>query len=276
MHPESLSFQSLRTFIFGSMFEIELLLRMVYVKELVVLFSWVYICPLNPGDDVWLLLLDECYCHLILVLTIWWCPLVESSIGLLGKGVCYNQRGGSEVKASACNTGDLGLIPGSGRSSGEGNGNPLQYSCLENPMGGGAWCATVHGVAKSWTWLSDLTNFLLRKLLAFTLLNFVSKAKLACYNRCLLASYFCIPVPYNKKNIFFFVLFCLVLEGLVGLRELFNFSFFSISSWGIGLDYYDIEWFALEINWDHSVIFEVAPKYCISDSFVDWELLQFF
>ena len=46
--------------------------------------------------------------------------------------------GGSEVKASACNVGDLGLIPGSGRSSGEGNGNPLQYSCLKNPMGGGA------------------------------------------------------------------------------------------------------------------------------------------
>ena len=46
--------------------------------------------------------------------------------------------GGSEVKASASNVGDLGSIPGSGRSPGEGNGNPLQYSCLENPMGGGA------------------------------------------------------------------------------------------------------------------------------------------
>ena len=46
--------------------------------------------------------------------------------------------GGSEVKASACNEGDLGSIPGSGRSPGEGNGNPLQYSCLENPMDGGA------------------------------------------------------------------------------------------------------------------------------------------
>ena len=45
----------------------------------------------------------------------------------------------SEVKASACNEGDLGSIPGSGRSPGEGNGNPLQYSCLENPMDGGAW-----------------------------------------------------------------------------------------------------------------------------------------
>ena len=46
---------------------------------------------------------------------------------------------------------DLGSIPGSGRSPGGGNGNPLQYSCLENPMDGGAWCAAVNGVAKSWT-----------------------------------------------------------------------------------------------------------------------------
>ena len=66
--------------------------------------------------------------------------------------------GGLEVKASASNAGDLGSIPGTGRSPGEGNGNPLQYSCLENPMDGGAWWATVHGVAKSWTRLSDLTN----------------------------------------------------------------------------------------------------------------------
>ena len=47
--------------------------------------------------------------------------------------------GGSEVKVSVCYTGELGSIPGSGRSPGEGNGNPLQYSCLENPMEGGAW-----------------------------------------------------------------------------------------------------------------------------------------
>ena len=53
--------------------------------------------------------------------------------------------------ANAGNTGDKGLIPGSGRSPGGGNGNPLQYSCLENPMDRGAWQATVHGVAKSWT-----------------------------------------------------------------------------------------------------------------------------
>ena len=66
--------------------------------------------------------------------------------------------GGSEVKASASNAGYPGSIPGLGRSPGEGNGNPLQYSCLENPMDGGAWRATVRGVAKSRTRLSDFTK----------------------------------------------------------------------------------------------------------------------
>ena len=65
--------------------------------------------------------------------------------------------GGSEVKASASNAGDPGLIPGSGRSPGEGNGNPLQYSCLENLLDRGAWWATVHGVTKCRTRLSDFT-----------------------------------------------------------------------------------------------------------------------
>ena len=51
--------------------------------------------------------------------------------------------------------------------------------------------------------------------------------------------------------------------------ELVNFSFFGINGWGIDLDYYDVEWFALEMHQDHSVIFEVAPKYCISNSSVD-------
>ena len=59
--------------------------------------------------------------------------------------------GSSDGKESACSAGDPGLTPGLGRSPGEGNGNPLQYSCLENPMDRGAWQATVHGVAKSWT-----------------------------------------------------------------------------------------------------------------------------
>ena len=62
--------------------------------------------------------------------------------------------GGSAGKESGCNAGDLGSIPGLGRSPGEGNGYPLQYSCLENSMDRGAWQATIYGVAKSQTWLS--------------------------------------------------------------------------------------------------------------------------
>ena len=65
--------------------------------------------------------------------------------------------GGSDSKESACNVGDLGSIPGSGRSPGEGTGNPLQYSCLENPLDRGAWQATAHGVTKSRTRLSNIT-----------------------------------------------------------------------------------------------------------------------
>ena len=65
--------------------------------------------------------------------------------------------GASDGKASAYNAGDPGSIPGSGRSPGEGNGNPLQSSSLENPMGGGARRATVHGVAKSRIRLSGFT-----------------------------------------------------------------------------------------------------------------------
>ena len=67
--------------------------------------------------------------------------------------------GGSDSKVSVCNVGDLGSIPGSGRFPREGNGNPLQYSCLENPMDRGAWLAIVHGVAKSWRRLSDFSFF---------------------------------------------------------------------------------------------------------------------
>ena len=65
--------------------------------------------------------------------------------------------GGSDGKESTCNVWDPGLTSGSGKCPGEGNGYPLQYSCLENPMDGGAWQATVHGVSKSQTQLSDFT-----------------------------------------------------------------------------------------------------------------------
>ena len=105
----------------------------------------------------------------------------------------------------------------------------------------------------------------------FALLHFVLKAKFACYSRYLLTSCFCIPVPYSEKDILFWLL---VLEGLVGLAESI-FSFFSISAWGIDLDCCDVEWFALEMNQDHSVVFEIASKYCILDSFVSMRATPF-
>ena len=67
--------------------------------------------------------------------------------------MCFS--GGSDGKEYACSAGDPGLIPGSGRSPGEGNGKPLQCSCLENSMDTGAWWATVHGVVRSRTQLND-------------------------------------------------------------------------------------------------------------------------
>ena len=77
------------------------------------------------------------------------------------RNVRGNFPGGSDGKESPCNAGDEGSIPGSGRSPGEGNGNPLQHSCLENPMDRGAWQTIVHGVTKSQIQLSDFNYYLL-------------------------------------------------------------------------------------------------------------------
>ena len=78
--------------------------------------------------------------------------------------ITFLKPGGSDGKASVYNAGDPGSIPGLGRSPGEGNGNPLQDYCLENPMNRRAWQATVHGVAKSRTRLSDFTSLHFMKL----------------------------------------------------------------------------------------------------------------
>ena len=76
---------------------------------------------------------------------------VESQVWKLSHGISSKVGfpGDSDNKESACNAGDQGSIPGLGRSPGEGNGNPFQYSCLENSMDLGAWWTTVHGVAKN-------------------------------------------------------------------------------------------------------------------------------
>ena len=97
--------------------------------------------------------------------------IVFSDIRLFGPGNVWTNlfpreaQHGSNGKESACNArdkGDAGLIPESGRYLRGGHGNPLQYSCLENPMDRGAWQATIHGVAKSQTWLRMQTDSLLR------------------------------------------------------------------------------------------------------------------
>ena len=94
------------------------------------------------------------------------------------------------VKNPPANAGDLGSIPGSGRSPGEGNSNPLQYSSLESPMDGGAWWASVHGVAKSRTWLSNFTH-------RYTLIYIINKDLL--YSTGDYIQYF--VITYNKKNV---------------------------------------------------------------------------
>ena len=78
-------------------------------------------------------------------------------------------------KASACNVGDAGLIPGSGRSSEGGHGNPFQYSCLEKPMDRGAWWATVHKVTKSWTRLKWLSTHLHALILDQNICEFIKR-----------------------------------------------------------------------------------------------------
>ena len=82
------------------------------------------------------------------------------------------------LKNPPANVGEVGSIPGSGISPGEGNGNPCQYSCLENSMDRGAWWATVHGVAKSRTWLKQLNNSINFTLLCCAVLCLVAQMHL--------------------------------------------------------------------------------------------------
>ena len=89
----------------------------------------------------------------------------QSALRRISHVVQYYCRCGLDSQESACNAGDQGLIPGAGRSPGEGNGSPLQYSCLENSMDRGAWQTTAHRVTKSWTRLS---------ITLFTLYNIIS------------------------------------------------------------------------------------------------------
>ena len=117
------------------------------------ILTWNYDCHFN-GDHTQIsiaLPLVSCYLWVRISLDL------NLTIKLMKQNYVHDFPGGSDGKASAYNAGDPGSIPGLGRSPGEGNGNPLQYSCLENPTDGRTWWATVHGVTESQTWLSDFT-----------------------------------------------------------------------------------------------------------------------
>ena len=121
------------------------------------------LCPLAPAVDKFAgpeaTLCPSALAQTLFSLLPWFhyspCETATSLRNKAGVGCFSGFPGGSDNKESACNAGDLGLIPRSERSLGEGNGYLLQYSCLKNRMDRGAWWATVHGVAKSQTGLSD-------------------------------------------------------------------------------------------------------------------------
>ena len=109
----------------------------------------------NPGIEPMSLMIPALAGRFFTTTTTWeaWvnCMVCEFYLSKAVTKVFEGFPHGSDCKESSCNAGDLGWIPGLGSSPGEGNGNPLQYSCLDNSMDIGAWWATVHGIAKSWT-----------------------------------------------------------------------------------------------------------------------------
>ena len=114
-----------------------------------------------------------------------------------------------------------------------------------------------------------------RTLLAFALLHFVLEDQTCLFLQVSLEFFLLYSSPYDEKDIFFFF----GVSSRMSYRSSQNHSTsasLGLGGWGIDLDYCNIEWFALEMNRDHSVIFEIAPKYCISDSCCLWGLLHYF
>ena len=132
-------------------------------------FSIKWLCSENQRRKIWRIQVNnskvnKIFCfYVVLLIFLKWDTLPVSSLPTLCKckfstSLNLYIRASfvvQTVKKPACNAGDLGSLPGLGRCPGEGNGNPLQCSCLENPMDRGASWAAVHGAAKNWTRLSD-------------------------------------------------------------------------------------------------------------------------
>ena len=102
-----------------------------------------------------------------------------------------------------------------------------------------------------------------KTVLVYTMLHFVLQGEMCLLLQISLDFLLFIPIPCDENGILFW---CLVLEGLVSLHRTIQFQLFCINGCGIDLDYCGVEWFVLEINLDHSVIVEIAPKYCILGS----------
>ena len=124
-----------------------------------------------------------------------------------GQKFCFGP-GGSDGKASAYNAGDPGLIPGSGRSSGEGNGNPLQYSCLKNPMDGGAWgrkesytTEQLHSLTLLWPLLSDYLRHLPCNAEILPLLPLVASSLLVQGPQSFLQCLFCLSFSFSSSSV---------------------------------------------------------------------------
>ena len=120
-----------------------------------------------------------------------------------------------------------------------------------------------------------LLRFLGKTLLVFALLHSVLQRQICLFLQVSLEFFLLYSSPYDEKDIFFFF----GVSSRMSYRSSQNHSTsasLGLGGWGIDLDYCNIEWFALEMNRDHSVIFEIAPKYCISDSCCLWGLLHYF
>ena len=150
----------------------------------------------------------------------------------------------------------MGSIPGTGRSPGGEHGNPFQYSCLENPMGRGAWWATVHGVAQSWTWLSDL---------ACTPVLFFNISRKLCTVFHWLHQFTFLPIVQKRTLLFTFSQTCVILFLLIsiltGVRWYLIVVWFALPSWLVTLNIFLCickvlvlsDW--TELSWKHLYVF---------------------
>ena len=164
--------------------------------------------------------------------------------------------GGSDCKESACNVGDPVSVCGSGRSPGEGNGNPLQYSCLKNPIDGGTWWARVHRVTKSQTWMSNLlTLYTMHSCVTCEIINWVffffqfPSSLFYIFQRVSLS-------PPWLSLFLGIILFAVILISIyLSLYMYFCFLFLVVHYWCIGTQQISVyQSCSLKLSWTHLLV----------------------